>query len=943
MTVNRGSEWGKWDLHVHTPLSFESHFEISQSERDRLTPIPELDDFDTTDRYDPLLWAKYIEELESVEDVDCIAITDYFSLEGYEIIQHLRNHGYLDNFDLVLPNIEFRIGTLTGENNRVNLHVIFSEETSIDTIRQEFLSNLTIRLDGGDERSLRPGNLKEFGAQAKEYHDSAEGLSDYEAGCTYAWVRFEDITDALESSDSLFEGKYLIVLSGAEWSEISWFGQDAEIRRQLLADSHALFSGNPSDRVWASGKGDLSEREYKDEFGSLKPVLHGSDAHDFERLCQPDEDRYCWIKANPTFEGLKQVIFEPIERLQIGSTNPGGFTQIHTLDSLQIRNGEVNSDLKIADSDIPFNEDLISVIGNQGAGKTALLDLIANCFYERTKDKADDNNSFISRIQDSEPNIKTEISFSGEEVDSFSKKTLQPQTVEGPAISHIPQGKIVEYCQKGNELHERIRTLVTKSVQRETPELVEEFEQKKEEVIDLSREVRSINAEFHEINPPQVKADIAEEKRDYTQIETLKDNKQEEINQFKERHQEQLVETEAENLQSDLDDLIEDYESIDGLIDDIDSTVSYLETVDNVNNLIESIQDQQSLVDSDISVERIEFQNQQESLGDIRQAAEVAQEELSTEIDDIRSELDELDEVDEMLSELLDEKRQLRERMSNTEERISKLNEKMERVEKLESERISIFVSYVDSFFDLNTMYEDIATAFSDGGTAVLDDIEIEPQIELTENRTRDFVDVLDNRSLNRREIKPYIDQLGSIVSDGRPEDLQEQIEEYISNIEGFRDRLLESRDPIEFDSLLYGDCLESSEEICYQGTQMDQLSRGQKGTVLLRIYLAEGEGPLILDSPEENLDNQFVFKELIGAVREAKKDRQIFLATHDANLVVNTDSEQIVIAEFDHGEISFKGGALEDQRVRGKSKEILEGGDEAFKLREEKYDLTPR
>lgn len=55
MTVTRGSQWGIWDLHVHTPLSFESQFGISQSERNQLSPIPELSNFNTPNRYDPEL------------------------------------------------------------------------------------------------------------------------------------------------------------------------------------------------------------------------------------------------------------------------------------------------------------------------------------------------------------------------------------------------------------------------------------------------------------------------------------------------------------------------------------------------------------------------------------------------------------------------------------------------------------------------------------------------------------------------------------------------------------------------------------------------------------------------------------------------------------------------------------------------------------------------
>lgn len=942
MAVNRGSEWGKWDLHVHTPLSFESQFEISQAERDNLTPIPELTDIDTPDRFDPLLWTKYINELETVEDIDCIGITDYFSLEGYDIVKHVRDHGYLDNFEKVFPNIEFRLDTITGEDNRINLHVVFSDEVSIDDIRQEFLTNLTLRLDHGEEYSLRPSNLKKFGAQAKEYHDHASGLSDYAAGCTFAWIEFKNILQQLDNSRSLFQGNYLTILSGAEWSEIEWFSQDAEIRRQLLADSHALFSGNPRDRKWASGKGDITEDKFEDEFGSLKPVLHGSDAHSFDRLCQPDENRYCWIKANHSFAGLKQIVFEPSERLHVGATEPDGFTQIQTIDSLQIQNGEVNSDLEIEDDYIPFNSNLVSIIGNQGAGKTALLDLVANCFYSRTEEETDDDNSFICRIENDSPNITTEISFAGEDIEPFSKEVLEPDTVDGPDISYVPQGKIVEYCQKGNKLHERIRTLVTESVEKEVPDLVAKLKDLKEETEELAKKMRSVNADLHEINPQKVKSDLTEEKEKFSRIKTLLKNKQEEISQFKEEHQEPLEETEAEELQSELDKLIEERDDIEDLIDNISSAETYLGQVRQFNELIQNIQNQKSAINLETSIKKIELRDQQDSLDDLQEEAESAQRELTEEISGIRSELDELDEVDEDLSALIDEKRQIKDRKVSTEERIDELNETLKSVDKLANKRISLFVSYVDSFFDSKEAYGEIATAFSEGESTVLNEIRFEPHIEVTGDRIREFVDILDNRKVNREEIKPYIEKLEPIISGSRPDDLEGEIEEYISDIEEFRDTMLDSRDPIDFDSLLYGDCLELSEEIYYQETPMGQLSRGQKGTVLLRIYLAKGENPLIIDSPEENLDNQYVFEELIGAVRDAKKDRQIFLATHDANLVVNTDSEQIVIPEFDHGKITFEGGALENQNVRDKAKGILEGGDEAFKLREEKYDLTP-
>ena len=107
------------------------------------------------------------------------------------------------------------------------------------------------------------------------------------------------------------------------------------------------------------------------------------------------------------------------------------------------------------------------------------------------------------------------------------------------------------------------------------------------------------------------------------------------------------------------------------------------------------------------------------------------------------------------------------------------------------------------------------------------------------------------------------------------------------------------------------------------------------------RIFLADGDNPLIIDQPEENLDNKFIYEDLVGAFKEAKKKRQVIIATHNANLVVNTDAEQVIVAEFKDNKISYKGGSIENIDIRNSITLLLEGGKEAFKRREEKYDIS--
>jgi hypothetical protein len=134
-----------------------------------------------------------------------------------------------------------------------------------------------------------------------------------------------------------------------------------------------------------------------------------------------------------------------------------------------------------------------------------------------------------------------------------------------------------------------------------------------------------------------------------------------------------------------------------------------------------------------------------------------------------------------------------------------------------------------------------------------------------------------------------------------------------------------------------------------YDGVAIEQLSPGTRGIVLLLLYLAvdrQDRRPLIIDQPEENLDPKSVFVELVPHFREARKRRQVIIVTHNANLVVNTDADQVIVATSVQGageglpEISYRGGSLENPDIRSMVCEILEGGERAFLERERRYRL---
>ncbi|WP_201712580.1 AAA family ATPase [Acidiphilium sp. C61] len=130
---------------------------------------------------------------------------------------------------------------------------------------------------------------------------------------------------------------------------------------------------------------------------------------------------------------------------------------------------------------------------------------------------------------------------------------------------------------------------------------------------------------------------------------------------------------------------------------------------------------------------------------------------------------------------------------------------------------------------------------------------------------------------------------------------------------------------------------------IDYDGVDIRKLSPGTRGIVLLLLYLSLDDSdnrPLVIDQPEENLDPKSVFDELVHLFVEAKAHRQVIMVTHNANLVINTDADQIIIAEagpHPHGSlppISYRSGGLENVEIRKAVCDILEGGEGAFQER---------
>ena len=198
-------------------------------------------------------------------------------------------------------------------------------------------------------------------------------------------------------------------------------------------------SSNPGTRRFALAEG--HEEEQKREFGSIKPCIWGSDAHNYDKMFCPDEDRFCWVKAEPTFEGLQQILYEPSDRVRIQSDRPEEKDEHQLIDYI------VFHDDRFEEKPIYISEGLTAIIGGKSTGKSILLRHIAKAIDAK-------------QVQDKEkqPHIN-----SGSKLEA-SVDVLWKDGVSGERkIIYIPQSwlnRVVDETGGDSELNTMIREIL---------------------------------------------------------------------------------------------------------------------------------------------------------------------------------------------------------------------------------------------------------------------------------------------------------------------------------------------------------------------------------------------------------------------------------------------------------------------------------------------------
>ena len=121
----------------------------------------------------------------------------------------------------------------------------------------------------------------------------------------------------------------------------------------------------------------------------------------------------------------------------------------------------------------------------------------------------------------------------------------------------------------------------------------------------------------------------------------------------------------------------------------------------------------------------------------------------------------------------------------------------------------------------------------------------------------------------------------------------------------------------------------------------LKQGSAGQKAAAILAFLLSNGDEPIIIDQPEDDLDNALIYDLIVKQLHESKNRRQVIVATHNPNIVVNGDSELVHSFHFKNGQVQIAhSGGLDDKDIREDICTIMEGGREAFTRRYKRMEI---
>ena len=421
-----GSTWRRWDLHIHTP------------------------DTALNDQFGD--WDEFLAAIEAQNAVSVLGITDYFSITNYSTLKQHKEAGRIPAIDLLIPNIEFRIAPPNDNARAVNIHLLVCpDEPNHEAEILHALGRLSWLYDGRNYSCL-PDQLIALG---RAFDPAAvDDRAALRSGVTQFKVDFTELRKWYLSEPWLRANSLVAVAAGDDG--LSGFQQDGAwggYREEITRFSQVVFSGRPGERDFWLGHRAHDDLATIKRLGGFKPCIHGSDAHEIARLFRPDQDRFCWIKADPTFEGLRQLLYEPEDRVCIGPTPPILHDEARVIRSVTLS----GCDPWFDETEIPLNAGLVSIVGQKGSGKSALAELVA---YAAGSWMTDEPGSFLKRAGEHLGDLRVQLDWGD---DTVSEVCIGDEQSDDHDVRFLSQKFVERLCSDdhiGTELVSEIEAVV---------------------------------------------------------------------------------------------------------------------------------------------------------------------------------------------------------------------------------------------------------------------------------------------------------------------------------------------------------------------------------------------------------------------------------------------------------------------------------------------------
>lgn len=861
-----GAEWGKWDLHFHTPSSYD-YQNKSITNDDIIKKLSE-------------------------ENISVVAITDHHIID-VERIKNLQNLAKAKNI-IILPGIEF----LSDYRAREPIHFIgiFKEDADISFIWSQLEAKTNISRIRGEGMQINEVYCS-FPDTIKLIHELG-GLVSVHAG--HKSNSFEGIPNTLPQSDAM-------KLDIAKLVDIFEIGKIEDV------------SGYNTSVV---------PFIYK-KIQKKHPVIICSDNHNINDY---QTRSTCWIKAEPSFEGLKQIIYEPEARVKIGDGKPEEKPSYQLINSITFDHKDFQKE------PIYFNPNLNTIIGGRSSGKSILLGCIAKktdntvIVKEKVNGEMSSHDKYINEIcknvkiewNDRQPDNEHKIEYYGQSV-------INSYASDSKKIDSIVQRIVNKEDEKRNALEKYNIFQINNQ---------KDITNKIAELIDLREKESTVDEQIKGIGNKQgLEDEIEKLKKDISEINKTREGSfsEEELNKFGESvEQMHKLEGKLSTWEKDTNvlSLLKEKE----LVMPISGEVAKIS--DGIKERVLKIYEE-----INANVKKIWFESIENLEKDVIQTISACRSEIST----ITS--------SPLYSKGLEYLKE-NEIYANKTQLLKDEENKLRQILDLEKEKEGLHINYLELFESiivLNSKYFSETKKITDLIKQKKGDVEISAKTIFTSDK---IISTLE-KSLNKNfgEGKKLKEFKGK-----NQEDIEKYFRNLLLNIDNgtvklTKDTSLQSL----LTSLLAINYYSITYKVKYEGDDLEAMSEGKKAFIILRLLLDFDDSvwPILIDQPEDDLDNRAIYTDLVSYLRDKKTKRQIILVTHNPNIVVGADSELVIVANK-HGsknenpdkikfcyygdtlESSFKDNdektVLYKQGIKEHICEILEGGDAAFKLREKKY-----